>query len=383
MATAVSLWACNSNSPTRPSMSFAAPSLQTPDNGAAYNFTQQPISVQVLNSVRTGNKPVTYSLEVSTTQDFATTVTSSDGIPEGEGGTTTVTLPHLIGNTTYYWRSRAVVDGVAGELSPVQSFFVRPNITIGVPGIRSPVIGTDVFSPRPNFAVVNATRTGPAGVISYEFQVSSSSAFGTLLATATIQEQSATTSWVPTADLPVGTLYWRVRGRDVAAGVDGPFTDALEFDRRLGIDLNQAVIAFGPGHVATWPQTANLTNVYFDPDDDQILCTEYDDPGWPEIPLFGGPATVYANQWIFINRDGIWYGGVSAWMRAWPQFCKRDYDQAFFQDSLGGKFPFNETVLHGGDVIGVMMSSPARAWPDMSSVDERSNIVMSAWPAGR
>jgi len=137
IAIAVSVWACNTNNPTRPSMSFVAPVLQTPANGVAYNFTQQPITLQILNAVRTGAKTVTYALEVSTSASFATTVVSRDAIPEGDG-TTSVTLPQLNGNLTYFWRSRAVVDGVAGEPSAVQSFFVRPNITISVPSIQAP-----------------------------------------------------------------------------------------------------------------------------------------------------------------------------------------------------------------------------------------------------
>jgi hypothetical protein len=70
-------------------------------------------------------------------------------------------------------------------------------------------------------------------------------------------------------------------------------------------------------------------------------------------------------------------------MRTAAQFCKRDYDQAFFKDSLGGRFPFNETVLHSGDPIGIMMTTPARAWPEMKTLDQRSNIVMGVWPRGR
>jgi len=193
IAIAVSVWACNTNNPTRPSMSFVAPVLQTPANGVAYNFTQQPITLQILNAVRTGAKTVTYALEVSTSASFATTVVSRDAIPEGDG-TTSVTLPQLNGNLTYFWRSRAVVDGVAGEPSAVQSFFVRPNITISVPSIQAPAAGSDVFGARPTFTVTNATRTGPAGTIFYEFQVSTSGAFSSLLSSATVQEQSGTTS---------------------------------------------------------------------------------------------------------------------------------------------------------------------------------------------
>lgn len=383
LASAVSVWACGNSNPSRPSMSFVAPVLQTPANGVTYNFTQQPITLQIVNAVRTGGKAVTYNLEIANSSSFSPVVVTRDGVAEGTDGTTSVVLPQLEGGRTYFWRSRAVVDGIAGEPSTTQSFVVRPNIVFNAPGVQTPTAGSDVFASRPTFTVVNAGRTGPAGTVFYEFQVSSSQAFGTLLATATIQETANITSWTPSVDIPEGPFFWRVRARDIGNDVIGPFTAALPFTRRFGIDLQKAVIAFGPPHVKDWPETARLRNVYFDPGDTEILCTEYDDPGWPEVPFFGGPATVYSNQWIFTLRDNIWYGGAAAWMRPWPQFCKKDYDQAFFKDSLGGAWPFSETVLHTGDIIGVMMTTPARAWPDMKSLDQRSNIVMVPWPVGR
>jgi hypothetical protein len=383
LASAVSVWACGKSGPARPSMSFVSPVLQTPANGVTFNFAQQPITLRIVNAVRTGSAAVTYALDVSTSSAFASSAVTLEGIAEGTDGTTTVTLPQLEGGRTYFWRSRAVVDGIAGENSPTQQFVVRPNIILGTPGIQTPTSGSDVFSVRPTFTIINASRTGPAGTIFYEFQVSSSAAFGSLLSSATVQEQTPSTSWTSTVDLPEGDLFWRVRARDIGNDIVGPFTAALPFTRRFGIDLQKAVIAFGPPHVKNWPETAKLRNVYFDPADTEIMCTEYDDPGWPETPFFGGPATVYANQWVFILRDNVWYGGAAAWMRAWPQFCKRDYDQAFFKDSLGGAWPFSETVLHTGDIIGVMMTTPARAWPDMKTIDQRSNIVMVGWPSGR
>lgn len=384
MSSAVGVWACTTNNPTRPSMSFVAPTAQQPSNGTTFNFNQQPITLRIANVVRTGGTSVTYTLEVATNNSFATTAVTREGIAEGSDGSTSVVLPQLNGGTTYFWRSRAVVDGVAGEPSATQSFLVRPNITLAVPTLKEPAQGSDVFAARPTFVITNAARTGPAGTISYDFQVSSSAAFGSLTASATVTEQSGSTSWTPTTDLPEGPLFWRVRAKDVANDIIGSFSGGAQFVRRFGVDLNKAVIAFGPGHVATWPQTARLYDVYFDPADTEILCTFYDDPGWPGTLFFDDPAgaQVQANQWVFVLRQGVWYAGVAAWMRP-GQACKRDYDQAFFIESLGNKFPFTETVLHSGDIIGVMVTTPARAWPSMSTKDERSNIMMVAWPPGR
>lgn len=385
MASALAVWACETNNPTRPSVTFAAPTAQQPSNGIVYNFNQQPVTLQIVNSVTTGTKPVVYNVEVSTSSGFGSTVYKQDGIAEGSGGITSVQLPELPGNTTYYWRWKAVIDGIVGEPSAIQNFLVRPKIVIQAPIPQSPVNGLSLFAPRPTFVVVNANTEGSPDTVLYDFELSASASFASLIASATVQEQANVTSWTPPVDLPEGNIFWRVRAKHLASAVTGPYSASAQFERRFGIDLSKVIVAWPPSAAVmkTWPETAKLRSVYFQTDDTETLCTEYDDPGWPEALYFGGPSTVYANQWIFVNRNGTWYAGAAAWMRPWPQFCKKDYDQAFFMDSLGGVFPFNETVLHSGDIIGVMMNTPARAYPDMRTVDERSNIVLVAWPPGR
>ena len=60
------------------------------------------------------------------------------------------------------------------------------------------------------------------------------------------------------------------------------------------------------------------------------------------------------------------------------QFCKGEYDENFFIDGFKGA-PLNSVVLHSGDVFGIMMSTPARGYPDGKSLDERSNVVLMVW----
>src|SRR5206468_4292852 len=124
----------------------------------------------------------------------------------------------------YFWRWKPVVDGVTGAPSSPQQFSVAPQIIINAPVLGEPVSGSTIAEPRPVFTVTNATRTGPAGAITYEFQVSTTSSFSTLAATATIAEQSGRTSWTPVADLPAGTIFWRARARDAVNGEDSSFT---------------------------------------------------------------------------------------------------------------------------------------------------------------
>ena len=78
--------------------------------------------------------------------------------------------------------------------SPVAPVAPPPNIVIGAPQLTAPAAGAAVFDGRPTLVVQNASRTGPAGAISYEFQVSTSAAFTDLAASATVQEQAGQTS---------------------------------------------------------------------------------------------------------------------------------------------------------------------------------------------
>ncbi len=365
--------ACSDN-PARPSMSFAAPVSQQPANDAAYNFNQQPISLQIINSVRTGSSPVTYAVELSKSNTFAAPTFAEEGIAEGNAGTTSVQLPALEGNTTYYWRWRAVVDGVAGAPSPTRSFFLRPNIILGKPRLDQPSNGGAVYGARPTFRVTNSSVEGPAGAISYEFQVSASQGFGTLIASQTVSAQQGETSWSPTVDLPEGNLFWRVRARDLASSVDGPFSDVAGFERRFGIDLDTVVYALGP-NISKWPQTATLTS--WSKNGDQV-CTEYD-ARWPHAAFLGDPnVPVVANQWMFVNVGGVWYGGAGHWMRP-NQYCKSEYDEHFFVDGFAGRAPFNSLVLRSGDVFGVAVSTPARFYPADKTLDERSDVQFLVW----
>jgi hypothetical protein len=358
-------------------MSFAAPIAQQPANGLNYNFNQQPISLRIVNAVRTGGAPVSYAVEVSADPSFNGLAFNSDGIGEGADGTTAVQLPPLIGNTMYYWRWRAVVDGIAGEPSSAQSFFLRPNIVLFAPVLQQPGDGSAVFSARPTFTARNITPEGPAGTLSYEFQVSESVTFEPLAGGDTVQEHSgATTAWSPPFDLPEGDLFWRVRVKDLANDIEGPFSEPQSFERRFGIDLASVVYVLGPD-ISEWPQTATLTNVSKSGD---VVCTDYDGGNhWPSAPFLGNPdSRVVGNQWVFLLRDGVWYGGAGHWLRP-GQTCKPEYDEHFFVDGFQGREPFASYVPRSGDVIGFAVSTPARFYPADNTVDERTDVRLLVW----
>ena len=135
----------------------------------------------------------------------------------------------------------------------------------------------------------------------------------------------------------------------------------------------------GPSNVADWPQTSTVTGTRAIPHE---LCIWHTRLGnWPNTIFFDDPNTrVEGNQWVFANIGGRWYGGAADWYRP-GQACKdvtadsiaRD---AFYSPSME---PLRSWVPRQGEVFGVMSTTPARAWPQMRTLDERSNIVLIRW----
>jgi len=245
---------------------------------------------------------------------------------------------------------------------------------IGAPIPVDPSASSDVFTAKPTFTVNNATVTGPAGTLLYEFQVSNSSAFSSLIATATVQQQSTKTSWTPNADLPEGQTFWRVRVSDPSSGITGPFSSTAQFNRKFGIDLNSVTYILGP-NIASWPETRKITAEHFG---DQ-LCVYPEGEDWPAVPFpFDDSVLVEGNQFMFVNVGGKWYGAAGHWYRP-GQNCKGEVDENFFIEGFLGVQPISSVVLHNGDVFGVASTTPSRAWPGTKSLDHRSNVVLVVW----
>jgi hypothetical protein len=367
--------ACSEVNPAGPSVSFAAPISSGPANGTTYRFNQQPIVVSINNSVKTGSATVKYKVELATSNTFATITQTVNDIAETAGATTQVTLPALGGNVTYFWRWRAIVDGVTGEPSSAQSFFVRPQVVLGVPEAEQPAASSEVYNPTPTFTVRNGTRTGPVGTITYDFEVSTVATFATTVVRRTgVVEASTRTSWTPTSDLPEGTLYWRARAVDSTNDEVSPYTGGVRFERKRGIDLTKVIYHLGP-NMTTFEETAVITDAYHR---DGQLCIFHTRLGlWPATDFFGVGPILEGNQQIFALINGVWHSGSADWYRP-GQACKA-VDENIGADSFVGKEPIASWRPRAGEIFGVMATTPARAWPAMKTYDERSNVVLIPW----
>jgi hypothetical protein len=325
---------------------------------------------------------VTYTFEVATDAGFTTTVQTKDTVAEGSGGQTSIKLDPLAAARDYYWHARAAGGGTTGVFGAVSTFTVGPAIVLSAPIAVRPASGAQTGG-RPSFTVTNATPQGPAGPITYRFDISASAAFTPVLMTATVPETARLTTFTPTTDLPANTtLYWRATALDAVNGIASGPSVAQSFTTALTIDLTRVVYLHSPD-VSNWPQTATLLLVEQDGAGNGPMCMTFTDPGWPDSPWpFGGPDPnfgVYANQWYFANIGGTWYGGAGEWMYRGAASCKGGQGTTTIGPDSGFGQPFSSWVPKPGELVGYMVSSVARNGPVRRTVDERSNVIVRPW----
>jgi hypothetical protein len=397
VALLVAVSACSKSNPTRPTnvesapdtasvtdqvsgVTLTTPTLNSPNEGASFKFTEQPIAVSVKNAVTTGSTALTYTFEVATDAAFASKVFTKEGVAQGNG-TTALTLDRLGADKTYYWRSRASSGSLAGPYTKGRSFKVGPEVIIQAPVLGDPP-GNATVDEQPTLNVNRVSRTGPAEQIFYRFELSDSSSFGSVVYSATVQERSDLpyTPHRVTRVLDEKTYFWRVQASDPASGVTSPFSAVAQFKVAKGIDLKNVSVILGPKNIADWEHTAQITDAYWVPDQ---LCIYHTRLGiWPGVPFFGDAATlVEGNQWVFAFINGQWWGGAADWYRP-SQACKGVGANSIGRDAFynPNQEPLHSWVPQSGELFGVMSTTPARLWPSMRTYDERTDVRVIRWP---
>ena len=388
--------ACSKSSPASPSPSAAPPADSsltgsvttprplTPAAGAAIANLAQPVTLTILNAIVTKPGATTYTFEVASDAAFTTKVQTRDGVSEGSGGQTSVKLDTLAPAKDYYWHARATGGGTTGVFSAAFKFTIGPAISINAPVPIAPINGAATGA-RPALRATNATRTGPAGALSYRFEISTTSAFSSLVATATNSEGVNETGFIPTADLPVQTtLFWRVTAIDSANNISSAPSAPQSFVTSLTIDLTKVIYLKGPD-LSTWRQTGKIITVEQDgnPAAGGPMCISFTDPGWPDAKwIYGGDDPnfgIYGNQWYFANINGTWYGGPGEWLYRGAAVCKAGQGTRTIGPDSGFGNPFSSWVPKPGELVGYAVSASARALPAMATVQERTDVVLVPW----
>ncbi len=396
LAVALSGAACSKTSPTSPTATAAAsgaealtgsvttPRPVAPAAGATIPNLSQPVTLTVANAVVTKPGSTTYTFEVATDAAFTAKVQTKDAVPEGNGGQTSVKLDALTPAKDYYFHARATSAGTTGVFGAASKFTVGPAITINAPAPIAPINGAATGA-RPALRAANAVRTGPAGAISYRFEIAATSTFATILMTATQPEGVNETGFIPTADLPIqATLFWRVTAIDPANNIFSPPSAVQSFVTSLTIDLTKVVYLLGPD-LSTWKQTGRIISVEQDGNAAAggPMCISFTDPGWPDAKwIYGGPDPdfgIYGNQWYFANINGTWYGGPGEWLYRGAATCKAGQGTHTIGPDSGFGNPFSSWSPKVGELVGYAVSASARALPQMATVQERTDVVLVPW----
>ncbi len=375
-----------------PGVEISTPQTIQPAGGKKIPFDQQPVTLTVNNVSTSGVRPLSYLFEMATDPNFGRLVLSRAGVAPGASGQTSLRLtdPLEIGRV-YYWRVRGQDGANTGPYSAPANFSIYTPVVLSAPGPISPIDNVAVDSLRPRFSFTNAQREGPAGAVIYTIETSETSSFANAVSVA-VAEQAGQTSLDSPQDLPAGKqIFWRVRASDPTTV--GPWSTIQVFKTPGapagggggvfspddGLDLGSVIIQKGPGSITGWTVGSRITQVRQGPENSGELCIWHDQLGrWPSVIFFNDPNTlVEGNQWVFANIGGQWYGGAADWYRP-GQACKGVDASSIGRDAFDQE-PLHSWVPQPGELFGVMSSTPARAWPDMRTLDQRTNIVLLHW----
>jgi hypothetical protein len=399
IAVALAAAGCGSGSPAQPSSaivgsvgtSFAAAHPVTPLDRANVTFASQPVVMAISNGVATGASGVTYVFEVATDSAFANKVFTKEGVVAESGTLTHQSITTtLTGGTTYYWHARTNSGGSLGPFSATVSFVLLPQVTLGVPVPVSPAQGATAASVGLGLTVNNVARTGPAGTISYRFDIADSSAFSHIVFTNTTSEvagTSTTTMPVTVALTPGVTYFWRVTATDPTSSVQSvslaPSFSVTTFNPAT------AIIESSPPSLMSWDITAKITSVEFSDDAFQVDFDRRDSADrWPDLEFApGSDGTLQYTLGMCLNIGGQWYcsGVVQFWYgreltaSTPPSYVAQNWFYAPRWGPMQGYQPAD------GETVGLFVGTGnLRGVTDdvCPQVCERSNVQMVTWQNG-
>jgi len=375
----------SSKSSSAPSVTLGVPRPIEPVSNVVIADSAQPVTLVVENATTTGSAPPTYRFEVATDDRFAAIVVTRDGVVQGTGGRTSVTLDRLTAGRPYYWRGQAKDGATTGAFSAASRFDIVA-ATLDPPAPVSPIGGATVNDARPALVVANSSRSGAVGSVSYTFEVSENATYSPAISSGTVAEQAGQTRFVPGSDLTMDrVLYWRARASD---GTVTSGWGVASFRTESGVDLKKVLWVKG-ANIAGWAETSRITAVRIG---NGQICVEHTKLGqWPPVPFFGDPGTFAegnfgfcANTKYMANGDGRdqWYCAAAFWNRP-GQSCKSETAETL-RDTwyLPTEEPMHSWIPRAGELFGIYMTTPARFWPDMRTTDERTNVLLMRWPAG-
>src|SRR4029453_10276143 len=115
--------------------------------------------------------------------------------------------------------------GVRGLYTAARGLSIGPEVVLQKPTLGDPAPNSSVPE-QPVLNVYSVPRTGPAGPITYRFEVSESSGFGSLAYVATVNERGDLPYPPPQVKSKLTTdktYFWRVQAHDASNNINSPF----------------------------------------------------------------------------------------------------------------------------------------------------------------
>lgn len=191
---------------------ITAPVPMQPSANRQFKPTEQPISLAFGNPQSNGVRPYTLVVQVGVDAAFSATVFSQNSIQPGADGVTRLTLPgNLQSGRVYFWRAKADDGANSSDWSAPTAFEVLQPVVIGVPTPLSPIGNARATSTTPELRVRNGVSTGPYKALQYNFQVSQTAGFSSLVANSSVGQGGGETTFIAPAAAPDTQLFWRVR----------------------------------------------------------------------------------------------------------------------------------------------------------------------------
>jgi hypothetical protein len=163
---------------------------------------------------------------------------------------------------------------------------------------------------------------------------------------------------------------------------------------RDAINLSQATVYNSPADIASWPVTGSITQVNIDPTlgvyvTSNKVSAPYSSPPplpgqWPQ-PTSGPSLGLQYTLWAVVEISGTWYtsGFIQMWIGRPGTGAKpigADWTMNWAYDSRWG--PMRSYVPTPGSQMGFFLSAGnARGQTDVTSVRERTNVVLVTLPA--
>ena len=186
----------------------------------------QPVSVVVQNATTTGVRPLSYVFDLAADAAFQTILFTQNGIAPGGNGQTTVTVRVTLTPGTYFWRVHAQ-DGANTGASATSSFTVFVPVVIQAPVLLTPANASTISSATATLVLADSARSGPAGPISYVFQVATDPNVTNIIATGQVAETPAQTSYSVSGLASATQYYWRAQAMDPSH--TSPYSGTMSF----------------------------------------------------------------------------------------------------------------------------------------------------------